>query len=143
MKVSEILRSKGAGVTTITPVTTIKSAAHMMKIEGIGALLVKDNEVVTGILSERDIVRALVDHGAATLDMSAHDLMTTNLYSCTSGQKLTDVMKLMTQKRIRHLPVIENNELLGIVSIGDAVKHRLEELELETNVLRDAYTAVS
>lgn len=141
MKISEVIGNKGNAVTTVTPSTSIRTAVGILKVERIGALLVMENGAILGILSERDVVRALVDHEARTLDLRVSDLMTRNLHTCKSDDKLTDVMKQMTQRRIRHLPVIEDGELKGIVSIGDAVKNRLEELEMETNVLRDAYTA--
>ncbi|MEQ8440861.1 MAG: CBS domain-containing protein [Alphaproteobacteria bacterium] len=143
MKISEVIKSKGADVTTVGPKSSIRSAVGIMKAMKIGALLVRHDSAIVGILSERDVVRALADHGARTLDMAVDELMTRNLTTCKAEDKLTDVMRIMTQRRIRHLPVMEGNQLKGIVSIGDAVKNRLDELEMETNVLRDAYTAVT
>ena len=100
-----------------------------------------DGKSVIGILSERDILHALAEHGTALLALKAEDLMTREVVTCSREDTLQSVMVKMTQRRIRHLPVVEQGQLAGIVSIGDAVKSRLEEVELEANVLRDSYLA--
>ena len=142
MKVEHILNSKGAQVEVIRPDAKVLMAVHRMRMQNVGALVVtRDEERVEGVLSERDIVRGLARHGAELLDMSVVAVMSRNVPVCSPGDSLTTVMAQMTRTRNRHLPVVEDGRLCGIVSVGDAVKHRLEEMELETNVLRDAYLA--
>jgi CBS domain-containing protein len=143
MKVETILAAKGERVETIRPDREIKLAAARLRDARIGALVVStDGSEVKGILSERDIVRGIADRGAAALELTVRNLMTPTVITCTPEDSVTHLMKLMTSRRIRHLPVISaEGELCGIVSIGDVVKNRLEELELEATVLRDAYIA--
>jgi len=113
-----------------------------MRLERIGAVIISaDGKSIAGILSERDILRALAEHGAGLLALKAEDLMTREVVTCSREETLQSVMVKMTHRRIRHLPVVEQGELVGIISIGDAVKSRLEEAELETSVLRDSYLA--
>ena len=138
MKVRDMLGQKGDKVATVQPDATIDTALHKLKLEGVGALVVsKDDQTVTGIISERDIVRALPDHGAALLTMKVSELMTQSVKTCTPDDKIQDIMSEMTRSRFRHIPVVSDGKLCGIVSIGDVVKNRLEELETETHVLRD------
>ena len=138
MNVRDMLGQKGDKVATVQPDATIDTALHKLKLEGVGALVVsKDDQTVTGIISERDIVRALPDHGAALLTMKVSELMTQSVKTCTPDDKIQDIMSEMTRSRFRHLPVIADGKMCGIVSIGDVVKNRLEELETETHVLRD------
>jgi CBS domain-containing protein len=141
MKVESILAAKGESVETIRPDREIALAAVKLRDARIGALVVStDGKEVKGIISERDIVRGLAERGANVLDLTVRNLMTPKVITCTPEDSVTHLMKLMTSKRIRHLPVISaDGELCGIVSIGDVVKNRLEELELEATVLRDAY----
>ena len=142
MKVAQILKGKKAGVVTVRPTSSIDAVVHRMKLERIGAVVVSpDGKSIVGILSERDILRALAEHGAALLELKAEDLMTREVTTCGREDTLQNVMARMTHHRIRHLPVVEQGELVGIVSIGDAVKSRLEEVEMEANVLRDSYLA--
>lgn len=138
MKVREILGGKGSEVATIRPDSTISMAASLLKLKKIGALVVsEDGKGVAGILSERDIVRGLVDNGRELMDMPVADLMTSTVKTCHLGSDLNEIMVEMTRSRIRHLPVVEEGQLSGIISIGDVVKNRLDELETETSVLRD------
>ena len=138
MKVSDILSAKGSEVATIRPESSISIAANLLKLKGIGALVVsEDDRKVAGILSERDIVRALVDHGEEIMQMRVSDLMTRTVKTCRAADGLTEIMAEMTRSRIRHLPVVDDEGLLGIISIGDVVKNRLDELQTEANVLRD------
>jgi CBS domain-containing protein len=138
MKVREILGSKGSEVATIRPDSTISMAASLLKLKKIGALVVsEDGNDVAGILSERDIVRGLVDSGRDLLDMPVSDLMTRTVKTCHLGSDVNEIMVEMTRSRIRHLPVVDEGQLRGIISIGDVVKNRLDELETETSVLRD------
>lgn len=138
MKVRNIIGDKGREVATIRSESTISTATNLLKLKGIGALVVsEDGSQVAGILSERDIVRGLVDHGHELLDMRVSELMTRTVKTCALDADVTEIMGEMTRSRVRHLPVLEKGALVGIVSIGDAVKIRLDELETETNVLRD------
>jgi CBS domain-containing protein len=142
MTVAAILKTKGTHVETIRPDSTRRMAAWNLKVKGIGALVVsRDDERVLGILSERDIVRALTDHGPDVVRVPVSEVMTTTVKTCSPGDSITAVMARMTRDRIRHLPVIQDGRLAGIVSIGDVVKYRLDELELEANILRDTLIA--
>jgi CBS domain-containing protein len=140
MKVEGILHGKGAQVETIRPDAKVQMAVHRMRMQNVGALVVsRDGERVEGVLSERDLVRALAKHGGDLLEMSVVAVMSRTVPICSPDDSLVFVMDQMTRTRQRHLPVVVDGRLCGIVSIGDVVKHRLEEMELETNVLRDAY----
>lgn len=142
MKVEAILQAKGRTVEKIRPEATVPMAIHELTTRGIGALVVSsDGERVVGIVSERDLVRGLARHGTRLLEMRVGEVMSRNVPLCSPEGSVKDVMATMTRTRHRHLPVVEDGRLCGIVSIGDVVKHRLEELELETHVLRDAYIA--
>ena len=138
MKVQAMLDAKGSKVVTTRPYATVATVIGMLKLERIGALVVTGpSGEVTGIISERDIVRGLVDHGDELLKLPASKLMTQSVKTCSPGNNIKDVMAEMTRSRTRHLPVLDGGRLCGIISIGDVVKNRLEELETETNVLRD------
>ncbi len=116
------------------------AAARMLRDHHIGALVVTEwGAGVQGIITERDIVQGLADRGSALLDLPVAAVMTRAPATCTPDDDIQTVMSRMTRLRVRHLPVIAEGQLRGIVSIGDVVKHRLDELELETNVLRDAF----
>jgi CBS domain-containing protein len=142
MKIGDVLKRKGSGVVTMRSDATIDTVVRRMRLERIGAVVISpDGKSVIGILSERDILHALAEHGTALLALKAEDLMTREVVTCSLEDTLQSVMVKMTQRRIRHLPVVEQGQLAGIVSIGDAVKSRLEEVELEANVLRDSYLA--
>jgi len=138
MKVETMLAGKDRKVVTVRPDATIATAVGVLKLEAIGAMVVsEDQERIAGILSERDIVRGLAEHGASLLEMQVKQLMTSSVKTCTAEAKITDIMLEMTRSRIRHLPVVKDGKLMDIISIGDVVKNRLEELESETNELRD------
>ncbi len=141
MNVESILVQKGTDVATIGPEASIKRAADWLRAKNIGALVVARDDAVLGIISERDIVRAFSQHGEEVASMAVKDIMTHGLITVAPGDDLDRVMRLMTRHRVRHLPVTRNGKLDGIISIGDVVKHRLDDLELETNVLRDIYIA--
>jgi CBS domain-containing protein len=142
MKIGDILKHKGSAVVTMRPESSIDTVVRRLRLERIGAVIISvDGKTVAGILSERDILRALAEHGTALLGLKADDVMTHEVVTCTREDTIQSVMVKMTQRRIRHLPVVEQGKLIGIVSIGDAVKSRLEEVELEANVLRDSYLA--
>lgn len=141
MRVEDILRRKGTAVATIAPDTTVETALQMLHDRRIGALVVSTRaEPIAGIVSERDIVRAFAAQGVAAIREPVEAIMTTDVVTCTPDELLTDVMAAMTEHRFRHMPVIDGGRLAGIVSIGDVVKNRLEELESETTELR-AYIA--
>lgn len=140
MKVQAMLKAKsgGAEVATIRSDITINAAIAVLKEKRIGALVVSDDgRQIAGILSERDVVRALADEGGALLERPVSSIMTSEVKTTGPSANIDDVMSEMTRSRIRHLPVVEDGALCGLVSIGDVVKHRLEELESETSVLRD------
>ena len=142
MKVASILKAKGMTVATTPPRTSVATAARLLREQHIGALVVsEDGTALMGIITERDIVHGLVDRGAALLDLPVSLVMTRAPQTCTPDDDIQTVMSRMTRYRMRHLPVIVEGRLAGIVSIGDVVKYRLDELELETNVLRDAFIA--
>jgi CBS domain-containing protein len=138
MHVKLILRNKGATVQTIRPDATITAAVDLLKTKRIGVLVVStDGNSVDGIISERDIVNGLADHGASLLDQRVNALMTRDVKTCSPEDTVNSVMELMTDRRIRHVPVVHDGVLAGIVSIGDAVKNRLHELEHEAEHLRE------
>ena len=142
MNVEGILRAKGAGVVTIRPDATVGELVEGLGRERIGAMVVSaDGRSVDGIVSERDVVHGLATHGAAILQLPVREIMTSNVVTCAPGDTVKQLMEQMTRRRIRHLPVVVEGRLAGIVSIGDVVKGRLEEVETETNVLREAYMA--
>jgi CBS domain-containing protein len=140
MKVENILREKGDNVVTTRPTASVKSAADRLSLENIAALVVTEGEKVLGIISEREIVRAYSRDGEQLESRSVKDVMA-EIVACGPDEDLRNVMATMTRLRARHLVVMRDGRLAGIVSIGDVVKHRLSDLELQTNVLRDAYLA--
>ena len=138
MNVEAILRNKGRSVTTIVPEARIATAVALLRRHAVGALVVsRDGAAVDGILSERDVVTALADHGAATLELTVADLMSRHVITCRREDSVADLAALMTDKRIRHLPVVDRGTLAGIVSIGDVVKHRIDEVEGEASSMRE------
>ena len=138
MKVADILQIKGSAVKTIPPDETALFASDKLRAERIGALVVSsDGNSIDGILSERDLAYGLATHGDRLPTIPISKLMTKTVFICSPEDRVTDIVKLMTQRRVRHLPVKDGNQLVGIVSIGDVLKHRLEELQDEANVLRD------
>lgn len=142
MNVDGILRSKGATVLTIRPDASVGTFVRSLRDNQIGAMVVsEDGRSVLGMISERDVVRGLVEQGPRILETPVAELMTRTVVSCTRQDTVKHVMAEMTKRRIRHLPVLADGALCGIVSIGDVVKNRLEEIETETNVLREAYLA--
>lgn len=141
MNVGDILGRKGARVVTLTPRTPVAIAIRRMRTEGIGAVVVSDDgEHPLGLVGERDIVRALAEFGCDLLDMPI-DRISMAGETCHPADTITTVMRKMTRHRVRHLPVVDAGRLRGLISIGDVVKNRVEELELEASVLRDAYFA--
>jgi len=138
MNVKTILSLKGSQVTTIEPHATLEAAVAMLAKHRIGALVVLGaDQRVIGILSERDIVRTLAELGASALTTPLAQVMTRKVVTCSEAETVGGVMERMTTGKFRHVPVLEQDRLVGIVSIGDIVKHRLSEIEHESAALRD------
>jgi CBS domain-containing protein len=138
MLIAQILAGKGRDVVSTRPDATVAEVASLLKAKRIGAVVVTDAEgTLCGIISERDLARGLADHGADLLQMRVGELMTTAVTTCAPDDGIDKLMQKMTEGRFRHLPVIEDGRMIGIISIGDVVKHRLQELEAETNLLHD------
>ena len=142
MLVSQILRTKGDTVFTIQPTETVGIVAELLHSRGVGALVVLEAERVVGIVSERDVVRAVATHGAGVLGRPVSDFMTANVLFAEPGETVDSLLGRMTDRRIRHLPVCKNERLVGIVSIGDLVKWKISEVEAEADGLK-AYIAAS
>ena len=137
MNVESILRTKGRGVATIGPDETVGAALDQLISRNIGALVVsKDGESVDGIISERDVVHALADRGADLLSLKIAEVMTRPVVTCDPADSIEQLMAEMTNRRFRHFPVVQDGRLCGIVSIGDVVKSRLDEVEYEARSLR-------
>jgi CBS domain-containing protein len=137
MFVSDILAQKGGLVFTVTPGTSVAQLSQQLSTRRIGSVLVLDGEgSVAGIVSERDLVRAMASHGAKAMELEARQVMTREVVTCDPDDSIDQVMQTMTRGRFRHLPVVRHGELLGLVSIGDVVKARLEETKHETEALK-------
>ncbi len=137
MNVEAILRNKGRSVATIRPDATIEAAVAALREHNVGALVVsEDGETVDGIISERDLVHGLGDHGGDLLSLPVDRVMTRQVATCDPADSDADLMAEMTNRRIRHFPVVCDGRLCGIVSIGDLVKSRLDEIEYEARSLR-------
>ena len=137
MFVSDILAQKGNSIISVGPTVSIAEVSQLLTTRRIGSVLVVDGQgTVLGIVSERDIVRALAAQGAAALALEASRIMTREVVTCDPDDTIEDVMQAMTSGRFRHVPVVRHGELLGLVSIGDVVKARLAEATHETEALR-------
>lgn len=138
MSISDVLHGKGHKVVMIRTTDTVQSAVRKLADERIGALVVEDQWMRhTGIFSERDFVNAVAEHGAVALTFLVEKLMSSPVVTCRLNDRVETAMAAMTMGKIRHLPVVDGGQLVGIVSIGDLVKHRLDEKALEANVLLD------
>jgi CBS domain-containing protein len=139
MKIADIITSKGGRVVTITPTVTVLEAVKIMMEERIGAVVINDDKGnLAGILSERDIVQGLAAHGGNVVSKPVGELMRCNILTCGPEENLLKAMALMTDRRIRHVPVVDSSGRLdGIISVGDVVKGHIEEVESEANALRD------
>ena len=142
MGIAAILRDKGGHVATVEAADTVATVVTILMSKRIGAVLVADCGAIVGVVSERDVVRCLGEHKGAVLDLAAREIMTCPVISISPDSSVAQAMELMTDRRIRHLPVIESGALCGIVSIGDLVKRRIEEAEQEPLALKD-YIATS
>lgn len=142
MSISTILATKGSLVSTISATTTVIDIVRMLREKRIGAVLVTDRDGnVIGVVSERDIVRGLADQGADVLASPALQIMTSPVVTCAPHDTVQAAMTLMTSRRIRHLPVMADGKLCGLVSIGDLVKHRIEAAEMEAESLKEYITS--
>jgi len=138
MNVKAILAAKGGDVISIEPTATLEAAAKLLSAHGIGAVVIRGaGGRLAGILSERDIVRAISEHGAAALNTPVGQTMTRNVKTCGEDESIAGIMELMTQGKFRHMPVVEKDRLIGLISIGDVVKQRVEEIESESEAMRD------
>jgi len=138
MTVKAILSHKSPDIVSIEPTATLAQAAKLLAEHRIGAVLVLGIEGrVAGILSERDIVRALAERGASVLDERVDQVMTRKVFTCSQTDTVAHIMEQMTAQKFRHVPVVDEGRLTGIISIGDVVKYRLHEIENETNALRE------
>ncbi len=140
MSVAQILKEKGNNIISVEETATVSEALAVLKQHRIGAVMVMNEGSVCGVLSERDVVRALPDKGAALLDEPVQMLMTRDVVYCSGNDSLESIMEMMTENRIRHLPVQENGKLAGIITIGDVVKHRIAETEHEAEALKSYIT---
>ena len=138
MKVAEILKQKGQDVISVRPTESIENLSHRLRLARIGAMVVLgEGGALDGIISERDIIHGIAEHGPKCLELTVADIMTQRVITCTPEDSVTRIARIMTESRIRHLPVVEGGSLVGVVSVGDVVKNRLEEMSLEASVLRD------
>ncbi len=140
MRIVDVLRNKGAAVTTIHPDATVRELLAGLAEQNIGAMVVVGDDGVAGIVSERDVVRQAHVHGASVLSRPVSKIMTSAVATCTKSDTVDSVSVLMTQNRVRHVPVLEGKKLVGIVSIGDVVKTRMGELEAEQQQLQSYIT---
>jgi len=137
MTVRAILETKGHSVVSVQPDVTLTAAVQLMSERRIGAVVVLANNIVEGILSERDVVHALAERGSVALDEPVRTVMTRKVVSCHTSDTVAAIMETMTEKKFRHLPVVVDGQLVGIISIGDVVKWRVNEYEAEQEALRD------
>ena len=138
MTISIILAAKGREIVSVEPGTTLSSVVALLAERRIGAVLILgvDRRII-GIVSERDIVRALAELGAAALDNPVSRFMTRRVSTCTEGETIASIMERMTEGKFRHVPVVDQGRVVGIISIGDVVKHRLNEMERDSAAMRD------
>jgi CBS domain-containing protein len=138
MNVKAILAAKGGDIVCIEPAADLAAAAKLLSEHRIGAVVIRGaGGRLAGILSERDIVRALSEHGVAALALPVGQVMTRDVATCSEEDSIASIMERMTQGKFRHMPVVTNGRLAGLVSIGDVVKQRVEEIERDSEALRD------
>lgn len=142
MRVRHILDNKGSAVVTVQDGKTLAECAHRLFAEGVGALVITDNsKAPIGLIGERDIVSSVATYGAHILKLEVRSLANPKLYTCHPDDDVDRVSQLMTQRRLRHVPVVDDGVLCGIISVGDVLKHKLEESKLELGVMRDVAIA--
>lgn len=138
MRVSDILKIKGSAVKTVEPTASIRSFCKALRSEGVGAMVVKDKAgQICGIITERDLARGIIEFGNDLSNMTVASLMTTDIVTCSPDDSIASIAKVMTHRRIRHLPVVVGSTISGLVSIGDVLKYRLDEVQMEASILRD------
>jgi CBS domain-containing protein len=138
MNVKAILAAKGGDIYSIEPTADLSAAAQLLSTHRIGAVIIRGaGGRLAGILSERDIVRAVSERGLEALSVSVGQMMTRNVTTCGENDSIADLMERMTSGKFRHMPVLRDGQLIGIVSIGDVVKQRVEEIERDADALRD------
>lgn len=138
MSVEAILKTKGSTVFTIRPEHSVSDAAALMSAKKVGVAMVCDAKGrLQGVISERDIVAGITQYGKGLLDMPVRNIMSSPVVTCSPVDSVKSILEIMTKRRIRHLPVVDGEDILGIVSIGDAVNYRLTQSEMEKAVLRD------
>ena len=138
MRVADILKVKGTAVMTVRPAETIQEVAKRLHKEGVGAMIVSsDGDSLDGIITERDVAISLAVYGKEFQALRASALMRTAVVTCSPESSLAEVARVMTERHLRHLPVKEGKRLVGVISIGDVMKYRLDEVQLESRVLRD------
>jgi CBS domain-containing protein len=142
MDIESILAGKGRMVRTVRPDVTVAEAARRMRNEAVGALVVSDDGMrIRGIISERGIMHAIADRGVAVMNERVDSVMTREVFTCTPADPVSALMAMMTDRRIRHIPVVDDDgRLCGIVSIGDVVKNRLDEIQEEAEAMREYIT---
>ena len=138
MNVDQVIRKKGRHVETISPQLSISGAVKQLAEQNIGALIVvNDQEELVGVVSERDVIRCLAGRGSRILNREVQEIMSRGVVTCGLNDTVSQAMKIMTDRRMRHLPVLDNGRLVGMISIGDLVKHRVAEIEFETRFIND------
>lgn len=137
MTVQRLLNEKGDAIFSIPSDTHVRTICTELTHRGIGALVVVDRDTLVGIVSERDVVHALHRHGESAMSMTAAEIMTRAVETCRPEERVAEVMQRMTQGRFRHLPVVVNERLVGVISIGDVVKQRIAEAEQEAAEIRE------
>ncbi len=137
MKVNDLLVKKGSAIQSTAPATTLLAAIKKLNEHNIGALLVIDNKKLAGVITERDVLHATAEHGNKIDELKVEDFMTKDLITCSKNETVDNVMELMTVNHIRHLPILENEELVGIISIGDVVKAQLKKTKAEADDLKE------
>jgi CBS domain-containing protein len=141
VNIADILRHKGGDVWTIAPGDSVSTLLGMLADHNVGALLVADGERVAGIVSERDVVRRIAERGPDVLDATVRDIMTTSVVSCSSADSLDSIAETMTERRVRHMPVIDDGRLVGVISIGDVVSARMRQLAKDREQLEQYITS--
>ncbi|WP_068166453.1 CBS domain-containing protein [Rhodococcus phenolicus] len=135
MRIADVLRNKGRTVVTVPPTATVRDVVEVLTTRNLGALVVLEDAAPIGIVTERDVVRLIHVHGPGVLEARVSDVMTTSMYTCLPSDSVDSLAATMTERRIRHLPVLVDGRLAGIVSIGDVVKSRIDELQSERDHL--------
>ena len=142
MNVSSILKAKGSDIMTVRPSETVQNAAMRLRLKGVGALILSgDGTTLDGLITERAISDGVAVHGNGIGNMHVSDLMVTGVLTCKPSDSIAEAARLMTDRRLRHLPVMDGGRLVGIVSVGDILKYRLDEVMLEAHVLQDVALA--